>query len=222
MKYAGWVSNPVSLSRHSDSEEAKRLVKLLGGADESSAHAKHALESGDARWAARLATYVLRAEPNHEAAREVQVQALESIAYTTNSANERNYLLTTVAETKGAIDWNRVLSRGSLQRVSSQPSEAILRGLGVRLKAEDAFDAELTVEARIEGEEGVHTVSVRRGVFLYDRVAREKVDARIVLSRSDLDRIAAGVTNLDAELAAGSIEVEAGQPAAERFVKLFE
>lgn len=90
------------LIRHTESQEAARMVPLLGGEKEVNKQALKAFESGDYRWSAQLANLVLKVDPDNKTAAQLQRQSFKGIANTTRSANERNYMLSKIKELDGA------------------------------------------------------------------------------------------------------------------------
>ena len=100
VKLGGFIDDSMDYLSLNALEESRRLVPLLGGVDRVLAVAGTSIE-GDPRWSARLATYVLHTDPGNEDARAIRQRAFLKVAQTTNSANERNYLLGFILEERG-------------------------------------------------------------------------------------------------------------------------
>lgn len=222
MKHAGWVDETLALSRHTDSEEARRLIAMLGGRDKVLDQAQKALDADDPRWSASLASYVLRVDADNERALAIKVRAFKTIAYTSDSANERNYLLTAVKEMEDGIPWSRVFSRREMFEASALSSGELLATLSIRLKAEQVLEDEFSIGVSIDGEAGDHTLRVKRGILVYQRGRDENADAQLSLPRPALNRIGARTSSWAKELDTGAINVEHGQSIVKRFGELIE
>lgn len=219
LKRAGWVTDLVSLSRHTDSEEAKRLIKLLGGVDAVVEEAIKAHKKDDYRWAVRLAQYVLLIDPENKLALDVQTESFRGIANTTVSANERNYLLTSI---KKDIPWKMVYAKTGMKIRPKQPSSELLELMRTRFKAENALEEEMTIGIKINREDGGHTLEVRRGILLYEKVNPEKADGRAILPRELLVKLNVGVISWSEALDKKLIKVESGEDAVKKFASFIE
>jgi len=219
LKRAGWVTDLVSIVRHTDSKEAKRLVELLGGIETVVKEAIKAHNKDDYRWAARLAQYVLLVDPGNKLALDVQTESFKGIAYTTVSANERNYLLTSI---KKDIPWKMVYAGTGMLVRSKQPNSELLELMRVRFKSENALEEEMTIGININGEDGGHTFEVRRGILLYKKANPEKADGRAVLPRQLLVKLSVGAISWSDALNKKLIKIESGGDAVKKFASLIE
>ncbi len=156
LKRAGFVGDVLDLATLTESQESQRLVKLLGGGEATVAAAKKALVDNDPRWAARLATYALNADPNNREALQVRLEAFRAIASDTVSANERNYLLTAVLAESGAFDWSKPVSTVMARDYADQPSSVLLEMFRARVIPEQAFGKDFAVKIAIDGETAPH------------------------------------------------------------------
>ena len=219
LKRAGWVSDGVSLVRLTDKQNAVRLMELLGGADKTAEHALKAYKEGDYRWAAQLANYVLVADPSHKLAGEVQRESFKGIAYSTESANERNYLLTIIKED---IPWQKVFAGTGIPVREKQSSSELLELMRVRFKAENALTTKMAIGITIAGETGTHTLEARQGILVYRPGLPENPNARISLSRDMLVKLSVGALSWSEALAMGAIKVEENKDAAQKFLSLID
>ncbi len=219
LKRAGWVTDLVSLVRHTDSQEAKRLVELLGGPKAVVNEAIKAHNKGDYRWAARLAQYVLLVDPENKLALDVQTESFKGIAYTTVSANERNYILTNI---KKDIPWKMVYAGTGMLVRSKQSNSELLALMQTRFKAENALEEEMTIGINIDGENGGHTFEVRRGILLYKNKTPENADGRASLSHELLVKLSVGAMSWSDALKKKLIKIESGGDAVKKFASLIE
>lgn len=97
----GWFDgDPLHIAPLTPLEEAERLATLAGGASALAAKAREALDSGDERWAAKLAHCALKLEPS-AGARAVLAEAYERIGRNILPIVGKNYLLSAARELRG-------------------------------------------------------------------------------------------------------------------------
>ena len=79
-RYLGWFDgNPAHLHPLPPVEPRPAYVEFMGGADAVLARAREAFEEGDYRWVAQVVNHVVFADPDNDAARELQADALEQL-----------------------------------------------------------------------------------------------------------------------------------------------
>jgi len=220
LKRAGWVNDIISLVRHTDSEEAKRLVSLLGGADKVTDCAAEAMGQQDYPWAARLAHYVLTVDPKNQRADEILTEALKGIAYTTKSANERNYILTMLKK----VPWQKVFVATGRNARKMQPSKDLLQLMGFRFRAEDAMNLQMILGATIQNGKKTEdfTLEARRGILVVRDGRPEIADGRVRMARKTLLELAIGGISWQKALDDGAVTVTEGGDTVDQFVPLIE
>ena len=224
LKRGGWGKSTLALVRHTDSEEAKRMVELLGGVEKVVEHAVDAFKQTDYPWAVQLATQALYVQPRHKLATRIKIEALRGIAYTTESANERNYALTKVAEMAGMLPWGEVYSKVSYVTRVKQTNSELLALLESRFRAEEALELamEIAITVNNENETTEHTIALRKGVLIYKNQVSTSPDAHITLDRKLLVTLSVGAISWLDALSQNKINVDNGQSSVERFVKLID
>ncbi|WP_165005449.1 alkyl sulfatase dimerization domain-containing protein [Enterococcus sp. ZJ1668] len=104
-KYIGWYdSNPVNLNPLTPEFEAKQMVKYMGGAEAILEKAHEDYESGNYKWAAKIANVLIFAEPENKEARALCRRSLTQLGYQAESGAWRNEYLTGAAELRDAYD----------------------------------------------------------------------------------------------------------------------
>ena len=187
MKLVGFIDDSMDYLSLNTYEEARRLVPLLGGRDRVLALANTSVE-GDPRWAARLATYLILVDGEDQEALAVRQNAFLKVAQTTNSANERNYLLGLILEENGEIDFSRQLAPLNQRAYGTLPNSVLLKRLKYRFRAEAADGVELAVQLRIGDEE--FTLEVDNNV-LHVNPASATGDVDVTMNRQELIAIIA-------------------------------
>lgn len=209
----GWFDgNAARLAPLPPTERARRLQALAGSGRTLAQEAARALAEGDLQWAAEIAGDALRLAPDDAATRTVKAHALAALADRQTSANARNYLLTAAGELDGTI---RILPRDATKAppdlLRGFPIEAFLRGMSVRLRAEEALDVERAIgfeftDLRERGRDW--TLTVRRGVAEVTEARTAEPAARLSLHSDRWKEIATGARSLPVLLATGEARLE--------------
>jgi alkyl sulfatase BDS1-like metallo-beta-lactamase superfamily hydrolase len=91
---AGWFDgNAINLFPFPEKDRAAKLVGLIGGPDQVLARGREALATGEFKWAAELADYVLVNDSANTSAKRVKAQALVELGQRQVNAIARNYYL---------------------------------------------------------------------------------------------------------------------------------
>lgn len=222
VKRAGFVGETMDYLTHTQSQESKRLVPLLGGPASVLEMAKQALNADDPRWAARLATYLLDIDDQNLAAKELRQTAFIRVARTTESGNERNYLLSSIREENGEIDWKMLFSKSIYEGASEQSLDTVLSFMKSRFRAEDADGEELLIRITVS-DESPRYLKVRNNVLRVSHIEDRKIDGAMTLSRDTLNKITANMMSWSDALSGGDITAEQqGSKHVERLLALIE
>ncbi|MGB0386366.1 MAG: alkyl sulfatase dimerization domain-containing protein [Ardenticatenaceae bacterium] len=165
----GWFGNDsATLHPVSPETEASKIIAGFGGADAVLAQAEQALDEQEPQWAAQLASYLLRSEPNHPQARQLKADALRKIAQLTSAANTRAFCLMEARTLEGKIDPTRITRLApSSGRVMSAPPERYVEALRVHLNPELSANQDICAAFRFQ-DTGTHVaLHVYRGVARY-------------------------------------------------------
>ncbi len=77
----------------------------MGGADNLLAQARKSFEQGEYRWVAQVVNHLVFADPDNQAARDLQADALEQLGYQAESGIWRTFYLSGAKELRdGVID----------------------------------------------------------------------------------------------------------------------
>ena len=206
----GWFDgNAARLLPLPPEERARRLQALAGSGRTLAQEAERALAAGDLQWAAEIADHARRLAPDDVAPRTTQARALAALAERQTSANARNYLLTAAAELSGDV---RILPRDPAATppdlLHGFPIDAFMRGMPVRLKAEQALDLERTLGFEFTDLGRQWTVTVRRGVAEVREGRPERAAARLAIASDRWKEVAAGTRSLPVMLATGDARIE--------------
>lgn len=224
--YMGWFGGDAAfLSFDPPQERARRIVELAGGSDAALERAKAAHARGQHKWAAELATYVVRADPDMKSrADPVKAAALRELGYDSVSPNGRNYYLEQAAELTGkAPGWSEVVASLGSGQAAAFPAARLMAFFPVRLNVQKAQFSTAAMAVRFEGE-GDYTIRVRRGVAEVE--AGVAPDAPLVVATTKtawLKALTGGPLAMAGALMGGSVRLEKGSAGDLRdFLGLFQ
>lgn len=211
----GWFSGEGSdLQPPPPGEESSEIIALAGGVEPAAEALKVAVEGGRLRWAARLATHILRVDPGNETVKRLKATALTALAYETINANARHWWLTEAAVLKGDVpltpEIGGVIANSRAAGVlAGVPVRETVAALSVRLDPVAAADVERTIVVRVPGEGDV-ALAIRRGVCAVEPFGFDQPDLVVVLTKTDLVQLTLGERRWADAVADGSVTVEGG------------
>jgi alkyl sulfatase BDS1-like metallo-beta-lactamase superfamily hydrolase len=211
--YQGWFNgNPATLHEYPPVEQAQRYVDFMGGADAVLQKAQASFDEGDYRWVAEVVNHVVFADPDNEAARNLQADALEQLGYQAESGPWRNFYLIGAKELRGGVQELPTPDTASPDMVRAQTLDMFFDYLGVRLNGERAGDAHITLNFDFGDPEGTYTVELVNGVLNHTAgMQADDADATITLARDTLNGIVLQETTLEDAVAAGDVIIEGDQ-----------
>ena len=207
-RYMGWFDgNPARLWEHTPSERARRYVEAIGGAEAVLAKAREAFDAGDYRWVAELVGHVVFADPDDEAARELQADALEQLGYGAENATWRNFFLMGAKELREGVSGTPTATapRDIVARLSV---EQLLDAMAIRLDGPRAWDRLLRIDWIVTKPDEEHSVFVRNGVLSHRPGRHRTADAALVVERQALDRLLLKTAEIGELVESGALRVE--------------
>ncbi|MET0816806.1 MAG: alkyl sulfatase dimerization domain-containing protein [Solirubrobacteraceae bacterium] len=223
VNYLGWFDgNPATLHTHPPEEAAKRYVEFMGGADAALDKARGAFELGDYRWVAEVVNHVVFADPDNQAARDLQADALEQLGYQAESGPWRNFYLTAAQELRHGVRQLPTPNAASADTVRAMSLDLFLDYLAVRLNGAKAGDRAITLVLTLPDAGVTRTLMVRNGALSYHDGAAADAHARVTLDRTHLDDVILGVAPIADQLADGRATIEGDAQALRDFVGLLD
>lgn len=213
-RYLGFYDgNPSNLDPLPPVEAGKRYVQAMGGADKVLAQMHAAMEQGDYRWAAQLGNHLVFAEPDNKAAREAQADALEQLAYRSESAIWRNMYLTGAQELRQIKPQPSV--RGTADLIRAATPTMFMDLLAVRMDADKAQGHDMTLNWNFTDLDLPFALTLRNGVLTYrEHSSHAKADVTVTMTKAVLDRISLRQLDFPTALKQGDIRLQGD---AERF-----
>jgi alkyl sulfatase BDS1-like metallo-beta-lactamase superfamily hydrolase len=158
-----WDGDPVSLHPHPPVESAKRFVEFAG-ADKILAEGRRALETADYRWAAQILHHLVFAEPDNQAARELQADAYEQMGYEAEGPQWRGIFLSAAKELReGAAIVP--FATASPDTIAAMPVDILFDFVAVHVVGERAAEVDLVMNFEFSDLDEHWTMWVRRGVL---------------------------------------------------------
>jgi alkyl sulfatase BDS1-like metallo-beta-lactamase superfamily hydrolase len=191
---AGWAGgDAIEMMRHYPKEEAKQMVKMVGGEKAMLKLAKQALKDGDTQWTAQLTTYLIRLEPEIKNIKEVKLlkaKALRTFAATIVSSTERAYMSSKAKVLDGTFRPGAALhgieSTDSANFVEPKHLIALLpAGFDFRRGEKES----IIVNLKITDKDEVFGIHMDRGVLYRFPRPYENADATISLTQPELTQI---------------------------------
>ncbi len=230
-KEMGWYSgDTLDLIALAPKEYASKLIAALGGSDATLAAATQAYDAGEHRWAASLATQLLALDATNDAALSVKANALRAIAYQSDSANERNYLLSEADLMLGEVGL-KVIAGQALSRVSAfftgptipdiaaaGPSSAFIQRLRIRADESKASDDALSVTFVITDRDETYPMTLTHGVMIHERPTLREADATLRLDHRALVLLSDGHMPWEDVLDLPEVQVEGDNEKLHRFM----
>ena len=166
-RYIGWWDGiPAHLNLYPPTEQAKRYVKVMGGAKGVISEAKRAMGEGDYRWSAEILNHVVFADPSNKTAKALLADSYEQMGYQSESAVWRNIYLVGALELRKGIPPRKFLSAPSSDLVNHMPTQSFLDMLATRLNPDKIGTRAMTVALDTTDRNESSLISVRNAVLV--------------------------------------------------------
>jgi alkyl sulfatase BDS1-like metallo-beta-lactamase superfamily hydrolase len=213
-RYLGWYDgNPAHLWPHPPVPAAERYVAAMGGADAAVALARTAFDEGDLRWAVEVLNHVLFSDEHHEAARVLQADAFERLAFGAENGTWRNVFLVGAKELRDG-EAATAAGRGAPDLLGALSVEQILSSVAIRIDGPKAWDLHVVLSFVITDLDETYVFELRNGVANHRRTsAPADGGTTLTLSRRSLIELFTGRLDFAKALGDGRIVLD-GDPAA--------
>jgi alkyl sulfatase BDS1-like metallo-beta-lactamase superfamily hydrolase len=221
----GWFDgDPASLDPLPRGERTRRMIDMMGGAETVRGAARDALADGDWRWAAELATQLVRLDVDDSDARGIKATALRELGYRTENTNWRNWYLSAAHELERAyVDapFAGSASLASMDVLRAQPLRNIFQRFSVCIDPGRCGDTHMTLAFRVTDRGETYALELRRGVLQIHERAPASVDLQLALTADTLYTMLRDIAaQLPAALQNETVKLERGTP--EQLVAFFD
>ena len=190
------------------------IVEGFGGADKLIAKASEAFNEKKYNLTAKLLSYVISAEPDHQTARQLKADALRAMAQTTRSGIQtRNFLMTHALHLEEKLDWTKppavsFLPEPTTTSVLATPPGTYLKFLEAQIDPEKSKDLQSIVQINFADLNKSWALHIRRGVAEVSEVVPDQVDATLSVPRLVWAQMVLNETTLKDAIASGEAIVE--------------
>jgi alkyl sulfatase BDS1-like metallo-beta-lactamase superfamily hydrolase len=222
----GWFGGDgTSLAAVGPDIRATRIVDGFGGVEGAMDKLRTAYQGDDFRWALELASYILAVEQQNHEARQLKAWSLKALAYASESANERNYLLTQAMMLEGHISLAAMaragLKRGLPDTYLAADGVGFLHTLGARLNVEKARDSVIRFKIVLNDRAGNYVLDIDRGVLLTSEYGAEDVDFTLSVSHKNLALVCEGLVTWQGLYQSGAVGLEGDKDRFDEVAGLF-
>ena len=207
-RYMGWYdANPAHLWPHPPEAAAVRYVEAMGGAEAVLERARASFSDGDYRWAAEVVNHVIFADPDNEAARELQAATFEQLAYGAENATWRNVFLMGARELRdGPLASPAVFPPDLLSRLTISQ---MVDTMAVRIDGPAAWGVELRINLTLGDPGERYLLRLVNGVLTHV-VGRHdpEADATIAMPRDQFVVVVLGLVALSELVESGIAQVD--------------
>jgi alkyl sulfatase BDS1-like metallo-beta-lactamase superfamily hydrolase len=186
----------------------------MAGTDAVRAAARNELADADWRWAAELATLLVRVDTDDPDARDIKATALRELGHRTENTNWRNWYLSAACELERAYEQLPFSGSGGMASTDvmrAQPVVSVLQRLSVSVDPSVAADVQMTLVLRLADRGEAYALELRRGVLQIHERAIAPADISLALETGTLYLMLRDIAGqLPALLKAGTVLLERG------------
>lgn len=221
--YLGWYQGDATeLATPGYVEKSKLYVDAMGGRDKVIENAKNALDNGNYGWTMEVLTHVIRVNHDDMEARKLKAEAMRKWGYQQDNIYWRDFALVGAAELDGTLDRSNMWNFAAPDIIKTLPPGPTLESLSVRLDAEKAKDANLTLGINFPDLDQGYGLEIRKGVCVFYDSLPEKTDATLTTNKQIFDNILLGETTVKEAASNGDIKIEGSEEAVTEFFGYFD
>ncbi|EJG2168203.1 MBL fold metallo-hydrolase [Citrobacter freundii 47N] len=205
--YLGYFDgNPANLDPYGQTDMGKRYVKALGGAKQTIELAQEAYDKGDYRWTSELLKHVISAEPDNQAAKNLQANAFEQLGYQAESATWRGFYLTGAKELREGVRKFTHGTTNSPDTINGMSVEMLLDYMAVRLDSEKASGKHISLNFNLDKGENLN-LTLNNSVLNHRQALQPDADTSFYISRTDLHDVLTGQVKMSDLVHAKKVKV---------------
>jgi len=211
----GWFDGDVTqLFKVSPTEEADRLVELMGGPADVMSAARSAFERGEYAWGAQLVQYLYLLDPMDPDVRQLKADLLRQMAYRTTGSIARAFLMSDALALEGKVTIP-LLVLPTPEIVAESP-DVFVNYLRVRIDPEESGETDMVLGFRFtDKEDRFVALHLRRGVAEFipdpDTYYREP-DAVLRMNSETWSALYLSTLDLTEAIEAGRVQIDIGDP----------
>ncbi|WP_423062346.1 alkyl sulfatase dimerization domain-containing protein [Candidiatus Paracoxiella cheracis] len=214
VKYLGYFDgNPATLHELPPVEASKYYVEYMGGADAILKRAREDYKKGHYRWVAQVLNHVVFADPNNQAARNLEADALEQLGYQAESGPWRNFYLSGAKELlREGVKKLSTPDTASPDTIRAMSLDLLFDYLGVRLNSNKADNQKIILNLVFPDTHQKYILELENGSLNHiANVQAKDADATITLNRETLNQILLKQKTLQQEIDSGNIKIQGSE-----------
>ena len=205
--YLGWFDgNPSTLNPIPKAEEAKNIIKLIGGRSKLFDEAKRSLENKEYQWVLQLTDYLLLDDPNDEESTQIRTEALKFLGESNSNPNARYYYLSSAEELLPAYKEPPLL-KPTKEIIESLPIEVVFEMLKVSLIPEKAVNKNLHLSIKFTDSLKSFSLILRKGVLEVQPFEIKGSDVQVETDEVSWKEVVTGNRSLPVSMATGLMTV---------------
>ncbi len=211
-KYLGWYdANPANLNPLTTREAARKAMAYMGGVEQVITRAREDFERGEYRWVASVMSQAVFAEPDNQAARELNAAALEQLGYQAESGPWRNVYLSGAQELRAGTPQHEG-GAAATDMLQALETGMFFDLLGVRLNGPKAEGKHIVLNWNFTDTNEQFRINLQNATltWLPGRQAQQ-ADASISMTRATLNAILTQQNSFPAAIQSGEISIK-GNP----------
>lgn len=208
-RYLGWFDgNPANLNPLPPVEASKRYVEFMGGAEALLQKAQQYYYRGEYRWVAEVVNHLVFADPNNQAAKNLQADALEQLGFQAESGPWRNFYLTGALELRKGIRKPDSGALISADMIAAMTTDMFLDYMGIRLNGPKAAGKRATFNYIFTDTNEKYALYLQNGVLVYTKNKQlPNPDATLTTTRATLNEMATGKISALKAIASGKMKI---------------
>ncbi len=224
VNYLGWFDgNPAMLHVFPPAEASKRYVEFMGGPDAVLKKAKEYYDKGDYRWVAEVVNHVVFADPDNQAARNLQADALEQLGYQAESGPWRNFYLSGAKELREGVKKLGAPDTASPDTIRAMNLDLLFDWVAMRLNGPKADGKTITLNFNFTDTNEQYVLGLENSAIHYSKNKQvDNADATVTLKRATLNDVLLGQGTLNDKIKSGDIKVDGDQAKLDELVSMLD
>jgi alkyl sulfatase BDS1-like metallo-beta-lactamase superfamily hydrolase len=211
VRYLGWFDgNPAHLHPLPPVEASQKYVEFMGGPAAVIKKAQKSYDQGEYRWVAQVMNHVVFADPQNQAARELEAKALEQLGYQSECGPWRNFYLSGAQELRQGVIKSGFTTTASPDSIQAMPLDLFFDYMGVRLNGPKAVGKKITINWNFTDTKQHYVLALENCALNHTAHMQAKdADVTVTLTRAAFNQvILGGQPKLDALIASGDIKIK--------------
>jgi alkyl sulfatase BDS1-like metallo-beta-lactamase superfamily hydrolase len=223
-RYLGFFDgNPANLHPLPPEAAGKKYVEFMGGAENLLEKARESFAAGEYRWVAQVVNHLVFADPENQAARALEADALEQLGYQAESGPWRNFYLSAAQELRQDVQRVTVTATNSPDAIRATSLSMFFDLMAVQLNGPKAAGKKIVLNAHFTDIDEQYLLTVEHGVLNYGKGKQSATaDASLILTREALNDVVLGNATLPDKLAAGDLVIEGQKEKFFEFLSLMD